>query len=416
MPYLKETVTPSKNTVGHVAWLGKALQTKQKKTSRFLWPIVIIGLCFGGAGALLQVQIHKLKKKEKRLHQAINKLKYKAITADCLGGVPIPQQLTNIPFGEDSGLVIGVKSLAIPDVDSPHNPSIIPKANGYNLFFRYDTINSKVKYIPYYSQVGVISLNQNFEREDNSFKKIPLPTNYAEDPRALWVEDELYLIFNTLNEKNVRCRHMGLANLNKDTLDVNYTTILDSNLQWIEKNWNPFAYAAEDRKPELFFEYQISPRTIFSLPTPQINSLHLLPLPSDVAYIHLPWTAKWGVIRGGTPAQKVDDEYLAFFHSAFSEKNGLYWYIMGAYTFQAKPPFAITGMSKYPILFKGIFDTPITNTAQVNKRVIFPSGYVVEKQNGRELIHVACGENDSAIKILTLDKEILLNSLNRFEH
>jgi hypothetical protein len=89
---------------------------------------------------------------------------------------------------------------------------------------------------------------------------------------------------------------------------------------------------------------------------------------------------------------------------------------MGAYTFEAHPPFRITGISNHPILFRGIFDTPYINTASLDKRVIFPSGFVLEKQQNKELIHVACGENDSAVKIITLDKEKLIKSMNRFEH
>ena len=89
---------------------------------------------------------------------------------------------------------------------------------------------------------------------------------------------------------------------------------------------------------------------------------------------------------------------------------------MGAYTFNAAPPFNLTGISKYPILFKGIYETPFINTASIDKRVIFPSGFVVENQDDRELIHLACGENDCSVKIVTLDKEQLLKSMLRFEN
>jgi hypothetical protein len=88
---------------------------------------------------------------------------------------------------------------------------------------------------------------------------------------------------------------------------------------------------------------------------------------------------------------------------------------MGAYTFNAAPPFNLTGISKYPILFKEIYETPFANTACIEKRVIFPSGFVLENQNGRELIQLACGENDCGIKIVTIDKENLLKSLQRFD-
>ena len=59
------------------------------------------------------------------------------------------------------------------------------------------------------------------------------------------------------------------------------------------------------------------------------------------------------------------------------DENRLVWIVMEAYTFSATPPFNLTGISKYPILFRGIYETPFTNTASIDKRVIFPSGFVL---------------------------------------
>ena len=415
MTHIKERTSSSKNPIGHVAFLGKALRAKPKKPLR-LFLFILSFILSSGAIVLPELQIHKLKKKEKRHQMLLNKLKYQTIQAHCLGGASLPLSLVNIPFAEDSGLVVDVKTLKIRGVEAPYNPSLISSSSGYHLFFRYDLMNSKAKYAPFHSHIGVVSLNDQFEQTEQEFKKIPFTSNYTDDPRALWVGDKLYLSFNVLNEENIRCRNVAIAQVNPETFDIDYSTILDPNIKQVEKNWTPFAYSAEGKAPELFFEYQISPRAVFSLLDPRKNELGLLSIPSNISHFSLGWREKWGKIRGGTPAQKVGDEYLGFFHSAIEEKNGMFWYIMGAYTFQAEPPFAITGMSKCPIFFKGIFDTPIRNTGQQYKRIIFPSGFVVEKQQDRELIHVACGENDSGIKIVTLDKKILLKSLTRFEH
>lgn len=395
--------------------LEKQYYIKPKQPKRILWIMLLIALCTGGALAIFQKELGKIKKKEKSLRHSIRKLQHQTIVADCLGKVPIPLQLANIPFADDTGVVLGVKTIPIRNVASPHNPSLIKSPSGYDLFFRYDLLTSKAKHIPYYSHIGVASLDARFEQTNEEFKKIPLFSNYAEDPRALVVGDQLYLTYNMLDESNLRCRCMALANLDRQTFDVHYTTILDMNLQWAEKNWGPFEYRDEKDAPKLMFEYQISPRTLFSLPDPKKNLLSPFPLPREVAYCSLPWAKTWGQLRGGTPAQKIGDEYLAFFHSSFKGHNGLVWYVMGAYTFQAKPPFAITGMSPYPILFRTIFDTPISNTAEHYKRVIFPSGFVLDKQGDREVVHLACGENDCAVKIVTFDKEKLLESLHRFE-
>jgi hypothetical protein len=60
------------------------------------------------------------------------------------------------------------------------------------------------------------------------------------------------------------------------------------------------------------------------------------------------------------------------------------------------------------------YNSPPLNTSNPKLRCIFPSGFVLETRNGQELIHVSCGENDSSVKILTMDKDALLKSLNRF--
>ena len=86
---------------------------------------------------------------------------------------------------------------------------------------------------------------------------------------------------------------------------------------------------------------------------------------------------------------------------------------MGAYTFENHPPFRVTSMSPYPILFSDIYDSVPLNTAEARKRVIFPASFVIEKKDGKEWIHLSCGENDASIKIITLDKEILLKGLKR---
>jgi predicted GH43/DUF377 family glycosyl hydrolase len=113
----------------------------------------------------------------------------------------------------------------------------------------------------------------------------------------------------------------------------------------------------------------------------------------------------------------VGGEYLGFFHSCFmDQKSNLLWYVMGAYTFEDQAPFRITGISPYPILFKDIYQTPIIHTGCIEKRVIFPSGYILEKQGDKELIHLACGENDCSVKIVTIDKDKLIQGMERFEN
>ena len=86
---------------------------------------------------------------------------------------------------------------------------------------------------------------------------------------------------------------------------------------------------------------------------------------------------------------------------------------MGAYTFEAHPPFRMTSISPYPILFQGIYQAPLHRLASRYLYCIYPAGLVLAKEGEREVLHLSCGENDSAIKIITFDKQKLLSSLVR---
>ncbi len=395
---------------------NKTVASPQSKMKSFIW-IIFTTLCVIGVGIAFKKEIKRQVQKQSFNKRFMEKLEKGVLgTSYCLGKIPVPFSLAAVPYGEDSGLVLGVKQIDIRNVSYPYNASLIPAPSGYELFFRYDIVSSSAKYLPFFSRIGVVHLNNRFEQE-KEFKRIDLKTEYAEDPRVLLVDDKLYMFYNVLNTKNLKNRSMYVANLDRTSFDVNYSTILEMNLQWVEKNWSPFEYVGADQKGHLFIEYQISPRKLLELPDPKVNEIKNLTLPQEVAYLPLFWTKKWGTVRGGTPAQKIGNEYLGFFHSSFADKDkGLVWYVMGAYTFAAEPPFGITGISHYPILFRSIFETPSVNKDLINKRVIFPSGFIMEKKDGKELIQLACGENDSSIKIITLDKEKLIKSMNRFEN
>ena len=378
-----------------------------------VWVIVAISLCLMGVGGMF-FKLHRLEQKQKVTRVALRKLKYEILGAKSFEKVLMPSKLALIPYGEDSDLVVEVKNVDIRNVTAPYNPSLIRSSSGYDLFFRYDVISPN-SYAPFYSRIGAVHLNDRFEQGDEEFQRIFVNSEYAEDPRALLIDNQLYLIYNVLDLDNLNCRSMCVASLDRNSFDMNYSTVLDMNLRMVEKNWSPFEYIGADQKTHFYIEYQISPHKLLELSNPQVNEIRNLTVPREASCIYLPWINKWGEVHGGTPPQKIDDEYLAFFHSSFTDDNGMVWYVMGAYTFEAQPPFSITGMSSYPILFRGIFETPADNTASVSKRVIFPSGFVIEKQRDRELIHVACGENDSGVKIVTLDKEKLIKSMNRIE-
>ena len=75
---------------------------------------------------------------------------------------------------------------------------------------------------------------------------------------------------------------------------------------------------------------------------------------------------------------------------------------MGAYTFSADPPFAITSYTKKPIVGEGFY-----TDSNYYKRVIFPGGFVVSDS----VIYLAYGKDDSEIWIATIDKAALKKAL-----
>ncbi|MGE5196601.1 MAG: hypothetical protein ACM3JI_04665 [Anaerolineae bacterium] len=326
----------------------------------------------------------------------------------------IPHRLRGIPFGDSMGLVRGVKKIEIAEVRAPYNASIIEKDEGYLLFFRYDLLG-KINVLniefPFRTHIGCVELDQTFEQK-KPYVFIDTGSHFSEDPRVLKVGDELFLSYNDLAENPAYSRTIRLASLDKENLSINYSLDLDQNIQRIEKNWMPYEVVDKEGESKVFFVYNINPHKILKLNSLREQEVTPLLAPNAKSFQKLPWSDKWGILRGGTPARLIDGQYLAFFHSCFKDaRTDRTFYVMGAYTFEAQAPFRITAMSRFPILFKGIYDTPHCNSARSNLHSIFPAGFVIEHVDGKDLIHISCGENDCGVKVVTLDKDILFQTL-----
>ena len=121
---------------------------------------------------------------------------------------------------------------------------------------------------------------------------------------------------------------------------------------------------------------------------------------------------QWGELRGGTPAILDGDSYISFFHSSIimpsvhSNGKKIQHYVMGAYRFSARPPFALTHVSPEPIVGKGFYEGKEYPTWKP-LRVIFPMGCIV----GDEHIWVSYGRQDFEIWVATFDKKKLYASL-----
>jgi predicted GH43/DUF377 family glycosyl hydrolase len=185
---------------------------------------------------------------------------------------------------------------------------------------------------------------------------------------------------------------MFIAKLDKN-LDIEYTTCLDIHIKSIEKNWVPFAH-----KNKIFLSYNPMPHKIMQLNDPKVNDLIHHCYENNPCFSRFFWD--FGTPRGGTPSIEVDNMFLSFFHSSFGKRKQK-WYVMGAYLHEAKPPFKVKKVSKYPIIFgkrKSIFS-------------VFPCGIVLRKKADVDQIIISYGENDITSNILVMNKDLLLDSL-----
>jgi len=318
---------------------------------------------------------------------------------DALTPEQLPNKLKGIEYADDTGLIVNAKIVTVPGHRFIYNASLVEMGENFALFFREDEPTIP----PFISHLGVIRLNADFDPIDSTATFLDTKSPYSEDPRAFWCEDRLYVSFVRDDDMPVGKRVTYLAQVNPTSWEVCSLTSLDPQINKIEKNWTPFFCNGS-----IHYLYLIYPRKIFEVTEEAAGSL--LSYCTDCEQQLRPkdyscWRKEWGQLRGGTPAVRISDqEYLAFFHSAFPDEKGKRWYVMGAYTFDAHPPHAMKRISSEPILFHGIYDTWTYHRVV---RCVFPTGLVVQNDK----VIVSCGENDTAVKIVTFDKEKLLESL-----
>ncbi len=307
-------------------------------------------------------------------------------------------------------LVVSTKRIEIPGIPDAFNPSVIRWKNKLLMTFRFiPDIRSR-----YTTYTGAIFLDSEFNPIGEPIvltlrdSKSQVPSR-AEDARLIKVGSKLYIIYS--DNPNLKITRGGyrvhIAELSLDGEKIKVLKIdcftkfegEDQNLR--EKNWVPFTY-----KDTLLLSYSLSPHTIFK---PFIG------LSECKTFCSTKTNVSWdyGILRGGTPAALVENEYLAFFHSSIPmqtihsfDKPSLH-YFMGAYTFSAVPPFEIKRISKKPIVGKNFYSGISYKPYWHPVKAIFPGGYLVNQNS----IFVFYGRDDHEIWVATIDKKKLLSNL-----
>lgn len=212
---------------------------------------------------------------------------------------------------------------------------------------------------------------------------------HVEDPRLFIHNDDLYLSYTDGYQ-------MAQAKINPETLQAVESFYIDkSGLQQTEKNWVFFSH-----DKQLYSVYNTAPHEIFAMDGAKWNRL----------YVH-DWNPEWkyGTIRGGTPPVKVGDRYYSFFHSAVGVKHrGIEGrqYFMGAYSFEARPPFRPLSITKEPLLVGEWVDDMIPRLSNAIF-VVFPSG-AIRKNNGWL---ISFGYNDYRCRFIELLDSDLKNNM-----
>ena len=131
----------------------------------------------------------------------------------------------------------------------------------------------------------------------------------------------------------------------------------------------------------------------------------------------------FGKVRGGTPAVRIGNHYIGFFHSStYVHARNVKTYFIGAYMFSAEPPFRVTAMSKFPIVgrnfsvgwtYKGLdFDIfPMTFGAvksDASGPILFSNSKI---EIDPDFIDIVYGKNEREGWMLRLNYSELLRSL-----
>ena len=330
----------------------------------------------------------------------------------------LPPELQEVPFAEDAHIVQNSKILNIKGVSCAFNASIAQKDDGYIIVFREDIkpLNSTRIEI----RTGYAYFDKNFQQISDTFY-YAIPHQAAHDVRIFYHNNRLNLIYTHLilgdtplaqwNPYTTLMRP-ALATINEDgsiasTTELNYGSVLR------EKNWTPFEFKDGIGLSHLYLVYAFNPIEIICVDeSGTITPIVKQTLKSEqLANL---WENRWGQIRGGTQALSVDNEYLTFFHSCFLLSNKRKCYIFGALTFENQFPFRITKISPYPIITRDFYttiDCECMAHKLVKENVMFPCGVVQEQKDGRDVFYITSGENDHAIRLITVDKEYLMQSM-----
>lgn len=221
------------------------------------------------------------------------------------------------------------------------------------------------------------------------------PFTQYEDPRVVWMDGKFYVSLCVWSQVNAYAAKQVFCEFNEKlemtahwmpTYGYNDPDAIPPETGGSEKNWVWF-----NHEGNWHFVYSFSPHVVARSVLETFSTTQ----PS------LTW--KYGEIRGGTPPVRTGEEYVTFFHSSLPWKKTQKRYYMGAYAFEAKPPFRVTRVTTKPLLSGSEHESRIVG----GPLTIFPCGNVFE--NGVHM--VSFGVNDESCAWVKIPQdELWLNT------
>lgn len=317
---------------------------------------------------------------------------------------------------EIDDFIIEIKKIEIEEHPYAFNASIAKWQSSLVICFReiHDIDDSKKDPINSsgFSSLGIGYLNEDFSLKGNiQYLKIPCPHfSRAEDPRLIVINQRLYVIYsdNVEEEATEGGFRVFVAEIveQDDSFAIQSVEKLSDFPGELstrrEKNWVPFNY-----QDSLLLGYSLKPHRILY---PLLDGSEKC-MDVSTTLTNVQW--EWGEMRGGTPALKVDNEYIAFFHSSIylatehSKGVNMPHYFIGVYSFQSHPPFAITKISPKPLIGKNFYDGVDYEYYWKPVRVVFPCGFIQDKN----FFWVTYGRQDHEIWVVKIDKKKLMGWL-----
>lgn len=226
--------------------------------------------------------------------------------------------------------------------------------------------------------------------------KLSLRSTFAEDPRLIVYNNQLVVVYNDLVDRSRRM-HLAFLTLDNETFEVQKIQALkkEGAEKNTEKNWVPFVF--ED---QLYFVYETQPWTILKYEQDGTCSVFKstdILIPGETPYL-----------SGGTPAVQIGDEFVSFYHIRSGVTRSYiswnrYIYLVGAYTFEAKPPFDLKKLTVRPLSYRGAY-----NLNDNPKKILYPVGLIEQKDH----FELSLGVNDDRTEIVHVDKEKLFSLMS----